>query len=705
MDVESHRRAQEIFDTVVDLPLDQRRAAVRLACAGDVALLAMVEELLSLDDEGDSAVMGLVDQAAVEAALGPVPLEPGHRVDRYKVLRLLGVGGTARVWEVQHRTLGTRHALKVLTWAEPRMQRRLLREARTQARLVHPNVVPVSDVIEVNGAPGLLMPLIDGPPLDELLADHRPTVGEAVGLLRGIAAGIAYAHAEGFAHRDLKPANVLVDIQGDRFVPRVADFGLVKGAGQKTMTRPGMVLGTLSYAAPEQLFDTSTAAEPADVWALGVLAYELLAGERPFRGSQLQDILDSHQRGPDLDALPAVLPDDVRELLGRMLRVDPAERPQHMGEVLRALPEGDPLRLDTELGRVVDALRLEDITGTHRLRSLDPPEEDSAALVPPAREAAAPREPSAPSDGALDTLFEGESQPVPPVPPVALSEAARSTLHDEDEVVGVGEAGVDQGGIPAPAPPSEARGSRSAAARRSTLALAVAVPVALVLALVGVSPLADRGDAAAPSDPVPVDTEPDEQGVSGEEEVADEGSGGGPAPVPVEPTLSEGGAGVGGSTGTDLGAEAEVEAETRELPAEPASRGTRSAGRTEDRGTSAPVGSPATEAEASRGAATEPEAERSRGEADATDEAPPSSAPTSATATVEVQGGPSVQRLVSRDGRILSPGEVPVGRYRFEAQMEKRGNWVSLELPALQPGDHVVIACMHEFGYCKIEGQ
>lgn len=347
VDVERYRRARSIFDQVVDLDPVSRAAAVDVACGTDAALRALVVELVELDqvdsplDDAGAAIAADI----VRAAGGTSSLQPGDVVDRYVVESLLGTGGTARVWAVRHRTLGTRHALKVLSWSDATLRERLMREARTQARLVHPNIVPVRDIIELEGSPALLMPLIEGPPLDILLRQVRPTVDEATALLRGILAGVGHAHAEGFVHRDIKAANVLLDLHSGTLVPRVTDFGLVKATDAQTLTRPGDIMCTLAAAAPEQLHDPSSVDLRADIWSLGVVAYHLATGSPPFPGTTLAAVVEAHVTGPDLDRVPAAL----RPLVAAALQADPTDR-AGSAEALAALlpqpsPSFDPARL------------------------------------------------------------------------------------------------------------------------------------------------------------------------------------------------------------------------------------------------------------------------------------------------------------------------------------------------------------------------
>jgi serine/threonine protein kinase len=334
MDVELYQRAQSIFDSVIELPRAERVGAAKAACEDDDALMELVVELLELESSEKSQRFEDIASAAAAVEL-PVALQPGVHFGRYVVLRLLGRGGTAQVWEVMHRVLGSRQALKVLTWADPALQRRLLREARAQAALVHPNIVPVHDIIEVHGAPGLLMPAIDGPALDELLDDYSPSLDEALSIFEGIVLGVAHAHAKGMVHRDLKPGNVLMDLQNDDVVPRVTDFGLVKGGRERTATLPGQVMGTLSYAAPEQLRDTAATDFRADLWSLGVILVELVAGQRPFRGRLLEDVL-ALQKTHNAHTL---VPESLQDVARRLLDVDPAGRPPSCAWVLDALPD------------------------------------------------------------------------------------------------------------------------------------------------------------------------------------------------------------------------------------------------------------------------------------------------------------------------------------------------------------------------------
>ena len=341
MDIEQYKRAQAIFDEVVDLPTDTVAAAVGQACGTDAALEALVLELLELD-QADSAVDDLDSllDAAAEAVVPTVAsLQAGATIDRYIAEALLGVGGTAQVWRVRHQTLGTLHALKVLTWTEPGLERRMFREARAQAQLQHPHIVPVHDAFEVDGHQAILMPFIDGPALDALLAHHMPTVDEAVGLFRGLLDGVGHAHDHGLIHRDLKPGNVLIDLRGGRCVPRVADFGLVKGTEEHTWTRPGEVLGTLTYAAPEQLVDTSAVDHRADIWSLGALLFHLGTGRRPIEGTTLHAIFDAHRRGIDLSRVPAAL----KPCVSACLTQAPEQRLQSCAEVAHLLPDAPTL--------------------------------------------------------------------------------------------------------------------------------------------------------------------------------------------------------------------------------------------------------------------------------------------------------------------------------------------------------------------------
>ncbi|MEL6341770.1 MAG: tetratricopeptide repeat protein [Myxococcota bacterium] len=284
-------------------------------------------------------------------------LRQGQQIDRYVVEHLIGAGGMAEVWSVRHRVLGTRHALKLLLFSRTDHRRRLLQEGRAQARLDHPNLLPVRDVLSIGGQPALLLPLIAGPPLNALLGDYRPASEEALALFQAIAEGLRFAHEAGFIHRDLKPSNVLIDLNRGHIQPRIGDFGLVKVATEmdSLQTLSGATLGTPAYAAPEQLDDASNVDARADLFSLGVMFVELLTGARPFGGQTPRAIREAQQRPPTLLGVPAAHID----LAGAMLAFDPADRIASVEEVMRLLGDvsSTPLFRDGPLMQAVERLR------------------------------------------------------------------------------------------------------------------------------------------------------------------------------------------------------------------------------------------------------------------------------------------------------------------------------------------------------------
>ena len=273
-------------------------------------------------------------------------LQPGTLVDgRYLLRGPLGAGGMATVHAAWDTRLEVPVALKVLQLPIAAIAARLVQEGRIQAALRHPNIVSVTDIVTVAGAPGLVMELVQGPSLADLLAARELDLLEAEHLARGVLAGVQAAHALGLVHRDLKPANVLVDRLGELLHPKVADFGLARlleGEGQGT--RSGMAMGTPRYMAPEQIRAARDVDACADVFSLGAVLYELFSGQQAFPGDDtvaLFNAICSGERQPP--SVHRELPERIEAVVLACLQVAPEDRPQSVAEVLERLgPAPEP---------------------------------------------------------------------------------------------------------------------------------------------------------------------------------------------------------------------------------------------------------------------------------------------------------------------------------------------------------------------------
>ena len=279
-------------------------------------------------------------------------VKPGAEVGGYFIEDLLGWGSVASVYRVKRVSDQSVWAMKVL---EPSagVQDRFQREGRIQQVLDHPNLVRVSEILMIDGLHTLVMELVDGPSLRSWMSKNKAPFQLALHLISDIAAGVKVIHDAGLIHRDLTPANVLIhtDKHGE-LVPKVTDFGLAKRLNTFTGgTIAGAVLGTPTYAAPEQLRDASTVGQGVDTYALGVIFYELLVGQGPFEGLDAYDLRVAQRDGRWARAGKLVegLPDAVDELLEQLIVYLPENRITDIDEVIRWLDELKPQKAPSQL--------------------------------------------------------------------------------------------------------------------------------------------------------------------------------------------------------------------------------------------------------------------------------------------------------------------------------------------------------------------
>jgi formylglycine-generating enzyme required for sulfatase activity len=369
-------------------------AAVERECLSEATVIEFVDGVCSPAErsvvEAHLASCSECTELVTEAAaalregtrpLGPIGVAPtnrlpaGSRVGRYQILDRVGRGGMGEVYAAYHPDLDRRIALKVVREsgaAAPDRQARLLREARTIARLSHPNVVAVYDAGTVADRVYVAMEFVEGMTIDRWLAAARRSWREILRVFVAAARGLAAAHAAGLVHRDFKPQNVMIARDG---AVRVMDFGLARltavesassapavttpplsdgqpGAALSTVTQAGTVVGTPAYMSPEQ-FRGDPANARSDQFSFCVALYEALYGVRPFRGTNLLSLTMSVTEGelrPAEDAAKHGVPAWLRRALTRGLRLDPAARYPSMQALIDRLEDDPAVRRRRRLG-------------------------------------------------------------------------------------------------------------------------------------------------------------------------------------------------------------------------------------------------------------------------------------------------------------------------------------------------------------------
>jgi serine/threonine-protein kinase len=288
-----------------------------------------------------------------------MPLSPGSRLGHYDVTALIGEGGMGQVYRATDTKLKREVAIKVLPSAlaaDPDRLARFQREAQVLASLNHPNIAAIHGLEESDGQKALVMELVEGPTLADRIAEGPIPVDDTLPIAKQIAEALEAAHEQGIIHRDLKPANIKVREDG---TVKVLDFGLAKLADSGSqdprdnseglrhsqsptlttpaMTQAGMILGTAAYMAPEQAKGRSVDGR-ADVWAFGVVLFEMLSGRRAFDGEDTTDVLGAVVRlEPDWEVLPSPVPPRIRQVIRGGLQKNVKSRIAHMQDVRLAM--------------------------------------------------------------------------------------------------------------------------------------------------------------------------------------------------------------------------------------------------------------------------------------------------------------------------------------------------------------------------------
>jgi TolB-like protein/Tfp pilus assembly protein PilF len=343
-------RAGEVFHAALEIRPEERETFLRTACLGDSRLRDEVATLLASDEHvGDFIERPAAALLADRGAFTP-RFAPGMMLGRYEVLEFLGAGGISEVYRARDSRLGRAVAIKLVTDpADDEAGSRLLAEAQHASILNHPNICGVHEAEHDAALPFIILELVEGPTLAEILKRRRPSLREIVDWGKGIAAALDHAHRRGVIHRDLKSANVALSRDG---TVKVLDFGLSRrldSGDAATILANASLAGTLTHIAPEVLRGERVD-HRVDLWALGVLLYEMTAGALPFKQDSPLATANAILNATPAP-LPAVVPSALQRIIERCLAKDPSRRFSAAAELQAAL---DAIRLEhsPRVGRV-----------------------------------------------------------------------------------------------------------------------------------------------------------------------------------------------------------------------------------------------------------------------------------------------------------------------------------------------------------------
>lgn len=341
---ERWQKVREIFDGAIQRPPEDRRRFVESACETDESLLSEVEALLSsLESAGDFLESSPVARLAGDSMTDQAEPSPGTLIGHYEVIRRIGEGGMGKVYLAVDTRLDRKVALKLLASHITREQAKVSRfrqEALATSRLNHPNIVTIYEVGKWGDRDFIVTEFVEGKTLRERLGKQKLPAGEALAIAIQIASALEAAHNSGIVHRDIKPENVIVRDDG---LVKVLDFGIAKYRPGRddpralVETATGEIIGTVAYMSPEQARGLDVDAR-TDIWSLGVVLYEMIAGRAPFVGESKPDRLVAIL-GQD----PAPLPDDgqasadIQKVIDRALAKDRSDRYSDVAEMTDAL--------------------------------------------------------------------------------------------------------------------------------------------------------------------------------------------------------------------------------------------------------------------------------------------------------------------------------------------------------------------------------
>ncbi len=346
MNPERYRQIDQIFQAALAQEPANRPAFLDEACSVDEALRQEVESLLTSDQGGLSFIdEPAFDMAARLLATDEPELALGEHVDRYKIISLLGSGGMGEVYLAHDEKLDRQIALKLLPsdfTANSQRVSRFQQEARAVSALNHPNIITIHEIGHFENRHFIATEFIDGETLRQRMKRERLSLHESLAIAVEVCSALAAAHKAGIVHRDIKPENVM--LRPDGYV-KVLDFGLAKLTDQREPApdarnadsldaSSGLVMGTLRYMSPEQA--RGLPVDPrSDIFSLGVVFYEMIAGRPPFAGENANDLIDAilKKEPPPLDNVP----EEIARLVSRAMRKKKTERYQSIQDFLADL--------------------------------------------------------------------------------------------------------------------------------------------------------------------------------------------------------------------------------------------------------------------------------------------------------------------------------------------------------------------------------